>query len=191
MGQLVLNNKGPRVIFLKGKAYYNKGTVVETKPSSSLTVIQNPREDMTFVDFDNDDRFELSYNDKGGEWHQRDLFQDANGNNMYSPATAPPNYNVTEFYIKNITSKPIYFKLCYDRDTEGPTYDYGLADIRQMISMGRENTIFNGYDVGQYYETDIYCLPSQYILTLAFGEDSGGRAGKDNVGFTMYEVKEG
>ena len=191
MANMVKNNKQPGVIFLKGKAYYNKGTVVGGggDKSSTLTVIEDPYDDMQFIDFDNDNRFELSY-DNHGEWHQRDLFQDENGNNMYSPMTAPPGYEIAEFYIKNITSKPIYFKLYYDRDTEGPTYDYGIADIRQYVSRGRENIIVNGDGLATPFESIIFCLPSQYTLVLAFREDSGGRRGKDNIGFTAYEVKE-
>ena len=48
MAEIVQNKKQPGVIFLKGKAYYNKGTVVEggDVKSSTLNIIENHDDDL-------------------------------------------------------------------------------------------------------------------------------------------------
>jgi hypothetical protein len=184
MAEMVQNKKQPGVIFLKGKAYYNKGTVVEggDGKSSTLTVIEDIYEHSDVLYFENDSRFEITSNER--PFSVQTKFQ-YDGHDMYSPSTTGDNQQ-SYTRIKNISNKPIYLKVHYIVSSEDSD-DWLSILIRDIPEQDDDNYMINvsGEKSG---DIELISLPADYILEMRYSKDRSAARGQDSGGFLFYEL---
>ena len=185
MAEIEKNKKQPGVIFLKGKAYYNKGTVVEgggEGKTSSLTVIEDIYEHSDVLYFENDSRFEITSNER--PFSVQTKFQ-YDGHDMYSPPTTGDSQS-SYTRIKNISDKPIYLKVHYIVSSESGN-DWLSILIRDIPEQTDDNYMINvsGENSG---DIELISLPVDYILEMRYKKDYSATGGQDSGGFLFYEL---
>ena len=185
MAEIVQNKKQPGVIFLKGKAYYNKGTIEEGGEAkvSTLTVINDVNAHSEILYFENDPRFEVTNN--GYPFSIQDKFQH-DGHDMYSPYAIGHN-SVSYTRAKNISDKPIYMKFYYSVESEA-NCDWLSIIIRDTPEQDDDNYMINVAGTINDAEVPLIILPPDYILEMRYKKDSSASTGKDSGGFLFYEL---
>lgn len=148
-------------------------------PQSAELEIQNPVSEQ-YIEFWNDDRFEITYNVYGA-WSVQNLFT-YDGHNMYSSPQITHSQK-SEVYIKNITDNSILIKIPYKSETEGSDYDFGDIYIDNILI----KTSIGGSAEGI---TNSFNIPSNSTLTISYRKDGSQSTGADNIGILIYEIKE-
>lgn len=148
------------------------------KPESSLSVSSNLTESL--LEFWNDSRFEITYNQYGA-WSVQNLFT-YDGHNMYSSPQIQHN-QTSEVYIKNISDDVILVKAVYDSSTERKDFDYGTIYMDNVVIQ----TNIGGSESGI---TGVFGIPNGAVMKFTYKKDGSGSTGLDNIGILIYEIGE-